>query len=359
MKQFIFSVVAIITTLSLSAQNKKPYVLNGTVTDVKNGTVMIRALQNPKFDTVKIANGKFVYKGTLSEESTFVINDDQNRYKLFFMDAGKSTMTLQRNTMDIVDIKASPTNVGFKKLMDDQKPLQMQAQQLQQQFPQQGSNQDSLQKGMMELNMKLQSNFYSFLKNYKNNAGVAYIVYSTIANDRNVNAEVIGQLTADLSPAVMNSYYGKEITKMNSKLKAVSVGTLAPDFTMPDSNGKKYTLSGQRGHFTLIDFWASWCGPCKGEIPFMKTAYEKYHAKGFEIMSVSLDDSRAKWTAALQQFKMPWLQLSDCKGFSGGVNDLYHVPSIPKTLLLDEKGVIIATDLRGPALEAKLEELYK
>jgi thiol-disulfide isomerase/thioredoxin len=107
----------------------------------------------------------------------------------------------------------------------------------------------------------------------------------------------------------------------------------------------------------LIDFWASWCGPCKAEIPYLKTAYNNFHKKGFEIISVSLDDKKDKWTAALRQYQMPWIHISDVKGFQSQVNSLYHVPSIPKTLLLDKTGKIIATDLRGEALDRKLEEL--
>ncbi|HNF71558.1 MAG TPA: TlpA disulfide reductase family protein, partial [Chitinophagaceae bacterium] len=133
---------------------------------------------------------------------------------------------------------------------------------------------------------------------------------------------------------------------------------IAPDFTLPDSTGtKKYTLSKIKRSYLLVDFWASWCGPCKGEIPFMKTAYERFHKKGFEILSVSLDDKKDNWLNALRYFQMPWPQVSDVKGFRSVVNDLYPIPSIPKTLLLDPEGKIVATDLRGPALDQKLEEL--
>jgi thiol-disulfide isomerase/thioredoxin len=163
-----------------------------------------------------------------------------------------------------------------------------------------------------------------------------------------------------LGKEAVNSFYGQELNKMLAKLRAIEVGYMAPDFTLPDSSGKKkITLSSFRGKYVLIDFWASWCGPCKAEIPFLKQAYTKYQNKGFEIVSVSLDDKKPNWLAALNQYQMPWVHISDVKGFNSVVNELYHVPAIPKTLLLDQTGKIIAKDLRGPALDKKLDELLK
>ena len=155
------------------------------------------------------------------------------------------------------------------------------------------------------------------------------------------------------------SFFGKETAKSIEKLKSVTVGYTAPDFTVPDSSGKLYSLRTFRGHYLLVDFWASWCGPCKGEIPYLKEAYTRFHDKGFRILSVSLDDKRDAWMNALHTFQMPWPQVSDVNGFHSVVNELYPIPSIPKTLLLDPEGKIIATDLRGHALDQRLEQLLK
>ncbi len=341
------------------AQKKKPVVINGNVLDTKEGSIYIRPMNNAKFDTVKIVNNKFSYKTSIAEPIPFLLNDEKNQYQLLFIDGGKVDLTMNKNNMQLLDIAGAPSNDIFKKLVNAQQPLQAVAQKIQQDFQIPGANQDSMKKAMDGLNVQLQNNFLNFLKENSNSIVAAYVVYSSIANDRAAKASTSDMLSANLGPKAKESFYGKELAKLTAKLKAIEVGSIAPDFTLPSPEGKNYTLSAQRGHYTLVDFWASWCGPCKGEIPYMKTAYEKYHSKGFEIISVSLDDKKEKWLDALKQFQMPWIHISDVKGFSSKVNELYYVPSIPKTLLLDANGVIIATDLRGPALDSKLSEFYK
>jgi peroxiredoxin len=264
--------------------------------------------------------------------------------------------------MQVTDLEGSKSQDVFRKLINANEPLQQLATKLQQDLNSQGANKDSIAQVLNAINIQSRSNFYSFLKTNKTSEVSSFVLFSTISNDRNVNIKSADTMFQFLEGKGKTSFYGVELTKLMNKLKAVEVGYMAPDFTLPDSTGnKKYTLSKIYGQnkYVLIDFWASWCGPCKGEIPFLKTAYERFHNKGFDIISVSLDDKKQAWLAALRQYQMPWIHISDVKGFNSAVNELYHVPSIPKTLLLDKTGKIIATDLRGRALDLKLEELLK
>ncbi|AEE50468.1 peroxiredoxin family protein [Haliscomenobacter hydrossis] len=136
-------------------------------------------------------------------------------------------------------------------------------------------------------------------------------------------------------------------------------GAVAPDFAQATPEGKDMKLSDLRGKYVLIDFWASWCGPCRRENPNVVRMYDQYKGKGFDILSVSLDNSRDKWLQAIEQDKLAWKHVSDLKGWSNEVAQMYEVQGIPKTFLIDPQGKIIATDLRGPSLEAKLAEIFK
>ena len=122
--------------------------------------------------------------------------------------------------------------------------------------------------------------------------------------------------------------------------------------------GNPITLSDLRGKVVLLDFWASWCGPCRRENPNVVKVYEKYHDQGLEILGISLDKDRGRWVQAIEKDGLPWLHVSDLGYWSNEVAQLYMVRSIPHTVLLDREGRIIATRLRGPALEQKLAEVF-
>lgn len=143
------------------------------------------------------------------------------------------------------------------------------------------------------------------------------------------------------------------------QFKASMLGVSAPEIVQADTSGKMIPLSSLRGKIVMIDFWASWCGPCRRENPFVVSMYEKYKAKGFDIYSVSLDDDRTRWINAIKTDKLMWTNhVSDLKGWTNQAAQLYGVTSIPKTVLLDRDGKIIARDLRGEALAAKLKEIF-
>jgi len=145
-----------------------------------------------------------------------------------------------------------------------------------------------------------------------------------------------------------------------------SVGNIAPDLKFNNPEGKQLDLYTNRGYYVLVDFWASWCGPCRGENPNVVATYNKFKdskfkgAKGFKIFSVSLDQNASAWTGAIKADGLIWPDhISDLKGWSSAAAQLYGVQSIPTNFLVDPKGVIIAVGLRGPALSDKLATLVK
>ena len=139
----------------------------------------------------------------------------------------------------------------------------------------------------------------------------------------------------------------------------IPVGSDAPDFTQATPEGKAITLSSLRGKVVLIDFWASWCKPCRMENPNVKRVYEQYKSKGFEILGVSLDRDKAAWTGAIAQDGLPWKHVSDLAFWNNAAAQQYGVSSIPYTVLVGKDGKVLGKNLRGPALEEKLAEVFK
>ncbi len=166
----------------------------------------------------------------------------------------------------------------------------------------------------------------------------------------------IDSVATALAKALPNLSEAQQIKAELDDMKKLAVGSKAPDFSLPDNSGNLVSLSSFQGNFVLVDFWAAWCRPCRMENPNIVQAYNKYNSKGFEVFGISLDRDDDSWLKAVQQDGLTWKQVRDTKNEVAG---LYKVSAIPMSLLLDKEGKIIAKNLRGPALEAKLEEIFK
>lgn len=173
-------------------------------------------------------------------------------------------------------------------------------------------------------------------------------------------AEVMPLYNA-LTSAIRNSPEGKAYGERLEILKAFSVGALAPNFTQKTPDGREVSLTDYRGKYVLIDFWASWCGPCRAENPNLIKLYSEYKNRNFDILGVSLDSEKArgKWLKAVKDDQLTWTQVSDLKGWQNAVATRYHIQAIPQNFLIDPNGKIIAANLRGDDLKAALAEYIK
>ncbi|WP_143307847.1 TlpA disulfide reductase family protein [Chitinophaga vietnamensis] len=174
-----------------------------------------------------------------------------------------------------------------------------------------------------------------------------------------VEPEQFKQLFAGLDKSVQDSKYGQTVTAYIKSMKMNAVGIAADDFSQEDAKGQLVKLSSFRGKYVLVDFWASWCGPCRQENPNVVQAYNKYKDKNFTILGISLDNDRARWLRAISQDGLTWTQVSDLRGWGNEVAVQYGIQSIPSNFLVDPQGKIIARNLRGEELVAKLEEVLK
>lgn len=345
--------------------NKAGYVITGTVEGAADGdTVYLQEATGrnlTKLDTAVIAKGTFTFKGKQDSAVNRYITYQANGTQLmedFFLENGKITVALsaengsatgtanndayQEIKNQIIEIRNKLNGVyqamGDTTLSDEQKEAKLKERsQLEEQY------QKVIKEGVQ--------------KNITNAVGVSLFQQTFYDNTTDENEALLKQVPANYQ----NDETIVRIKELTEKQKKTAVGTKFTDFEMPTPDGKTVKLSDYvgKGKVVLIDFWASWCGPCRREMPNLVEAYAKYKGKNFEIVGVSLDQDDAAWKESIKKMNMTWPQMSDLKFWQSEGAQLYAVNSIPHTVLIDGEGTIIARGLHGEELHAKIAELVK
>ncbi len=374
MKKIILT-IGIIAGIAACNQEPEGYTLHGNLTgDIENGTqVFLRTVgennQPVDVDTAKVENGKFTFTGTAeTPELNYIFIDKLPGYTAVILENGEIQFNAQKDSLGLAEITGTPQNEIFADYMEQSKELSQQAQSIQQDMQQASIKKDSATaNSLRDEMMELQTEYKNFELDYIENHPDALISVLLIGNALGagaITAEEAQAMYDKLSPEIKKT---KAATTIQERLEAqnqaeanaknTSIGSKAPDFTAPTPSGKELALNEALGKVTLVDFWAAWCKPCRAENPNVVKVYEKYHDKGLNILGVSLDRTEEAWKKAIEDDGLTWQHVSNVAYFNDPIAKLYNVDAIPAAFLLDENGVIVAKNLRGPALEEKIAEL--
>jgi peroxiredoxin len=345
---------------SQTEKKDSSYAIIGKVTGQDTGLIILNHRQFGKNDSVMLDHGYFTFKGK-ADTAEFCIISLGNQMKFFFLENGKISMLITKDSLASAQITGTKTQDEYNYFQNQlKKPLSDRMAEVDKEYNLAKKNKnkgvmDNLDKVYDALDLELKQLVMDFTKSHPASIVSAF----EISNNFNYNPS-LGQLDSlyqELDPNVRKTYYGRQIQHTIVKTKLTAIGNPALNFSSNDVNGKPVSLSSFKGKYVLLDFWASWCGPCRQENPNVVKAYFRFHDKGFNILGVSLDHDKVKWLEAIKKDGLNWTQVSDLKGWNAPVVDLYGVEGIPMNYLLDNNGIIVAKGLRGEDLDSKLTEL--
>ncbi|NII28487.1 AhpC/TSA family protein [Pseudoflavitalea sp. X16] len=340
------------------------FTINGHIEGLSSGTVyLVHEYDQTTFtDSAAVTNGRFVINGRLPEPLVCTLKvSGTNQIRIFFVENAQLSVTGSLRSLHNVVITGSRENDVWNGFKDNgQEVIGEKIMEVRQAARNRNNLADSQRATLSPadhviIDVFKDSVMQSFVTSHTTSVAAAFIIYNTyVVYPDSARASRLYDL---LSEEVKHSYYGRRIRQYLEAPVVTAIGQKAPGFSLPDTAGNMISLAGIKGKYILIDFWASWCGPCRKEHPFLIAAHNRFHAKGFDILSISVDESREAWLTAIHKDGLLWQQVSDGKGMGGIVPGMYGVKSIPKNFLLDKTGTIIARNLRGEELAKKLEML--
>ena len=350
----------------LSCQSAKDeYSIKGSIAGVETGKVYLQKLvdgQPQSVDTANVVGGKFTFKGKMEiPDIRFLRLNDQDYFAQFFVDNSSITVAANKDSLRSTKITGSPTHDVFKIYIAEMEKLSKEVKALQDKYQSAMAvnNTDAAEKAKIDYQAMIDNNKVytkNFVKEHSNSVVSAYIALFQLANQ--VDGTELDSLTSKFAPEISKSEYVVKLKEIVQEQKKTAVGAIAPDFTMNDPEGKPVQLASMKGKVVLVDFWASWCGPCRQENPNVVKLYQQFHSKGFEILGVSLDKTKEDWLKAIKDDNLTWIHVSDLQFWQNAAARLYGVNAIPQSFLLDKDGKIIGKGLRGEQLAKKLAELF-
>ncbi len=338
------------------------YSVSGSFTENSTTVYLIDQLKGKAIDSTFVADGKFSFTGIADKDALLAVRAKKKKWMTqFFNDGTPVIININDSTL-----KGSLLNERLVKL-DVEKDLPRRKMNLKTANMTEAEIIAHQEELVDEMNNVISAELAFANKVFKEERNsllpVAFCGYYFIDQGVEAYDELVKEGVVFANHPYLKSTRDavEAVLKPKDSPKTAFIGQQFTDLEMADPDGKMHKISELvgEGHWVLVDFWASWCGPCRAEMPNVLEAYNKYHAKGFEVIGVSFDQKKEDWVKAIGQLKMPWLQISDLRGWQCAAASIYKIDGIPDNILIDPQGKIIDRGLRGKTLHTRLENLLR